>query len=134
MTNSSRSGSPLPDLFHWLEWEWPFGERQPVRAESYTEQGYYVIRYELPGMDPERDIQLTVEGDQLRINAERTSEERTDQHSEFHYGSFSRTMTLPSDCDTDNIEANYDAGILTVRMPRRGTTQSKQIPVSRGGR
>ncbi|RCW39634.1 heat shock protein Hsp20 [Halopolyspora algeriensis] len=128
-----RPGSALPDLLHWFESEWPFEGRHPMRVESYTDEGEYVIRCELPGMDPDRDIHLTVEGNQLRVSAERTSEERTDRHSEFRYGSFLRTINLPMGCDTDEIKATYDTGILSIRIPKRETSTSKEIPVARSG-
>jgi HSP20 family molecular chaperone IbpA len=128
-----RPGSSLPDLLQWFEGDWPFGERRPIRVETFTEEGTLVVRCELPGMDPERDIHITVEGNQLTISGERKQEERTETSSEFRYGSFSRTITLPTTCDTDAIEAGYDAGILTIRIPKREAAMSKEIPVTHSG-
>jgi HSP20 family protein len=129
-----RPGSGLPELLQWFGSEWPFEGTHPARIESYVEDRDFVIRSELPGVDPERDIHITVEGNQLRISAERQREERTERHSEFHYGSFSRTITLPTGCDTEHIKASYDAGILTVRMPIREKAKSKEIPVARAAK
>lgn len=127
-------GTSMPELLEWFENQWPFGDRHPVRVETYTEQGELVVRCELPGMDPEQDIHLNVEGDHLTITAERTREERTDRHSEFQYGSFTRTLLLPTGADPDGINADYDAGILTIRIPHRETRASKEIPVARSRR
>lgn len=129
-----RSGMGLADIFQMLEGEWPFGERHAMRAETFTEGDEFVIRCELPGMNPDEDIHINVEGNQLKINAERKHEERTDRRSEFYYGNYSRTMLLPMSCNTDEIKADYEAGILTIRMPRRETSVSKEIPVARKGK
>ena len=54
----------FPDLFDWLYSPWgsirPFGSGQPVRIEDYTEHGAYVVRAELPGLDPEKDVEVKV--------------------------------------------------------------------------
>ncbi|GAA4831856.1 Hsp20/alpha crystallin family protein [Saccharopolyspora rosea] len=132
MTNiRPRPGSTLPDLLQWLES--PFGERHAMRIESYVDQGQFVIRCELPGVDPDNDIHLDLQGNQLNITAERRYEERDDQHSEFHYGTLNRTLLLPANCNTDEIEAEYDAGILTVRIPQRDSGGRREIPIARRG-
>lgn len=129
-----RPGTGLADIFRMLEGEWPFGEHHAMRAETFTEGDDFVIRCELPGMNPDEDIHINVEANQLKINAERKHEERTDRRSEFYYGNYSRTMMLPMSCNTDEIKAEYEAGILTIRMPRREATISKEIPVARKGK
>ncbi|MDA3628187.1 Hsp20/alpha crystallin family protein [Saccharopolyspora oryzae] len=128
-----RSGLGLPDIFQMFETEWPFGERHTMRVEAYTEKDEFVVRCELPGVDPDKDIHINVEGNQLKINAERKHEERSERHSEFHYGRFSRTLLLPTNCNTDDVKAEYEAGILTIRMPRREAEARKEIPVARKG-
>ncbi|MBB5157567.1 Hsp20/alpha crystallin family protein [Saccharopolyspora phatthalungensis] len=129
-----RPSMGLPDIFQMFETEWPFGERHAMRVETYAEKDEFVIRCELPGVDPDKDIHINVEGNQLKINAERKHEERTDRHSEFFYGSFSRTLLLPTSCNTDDINAEYEAGILTIRIPRREVEMRKEIPVARKGK
>lgn len=128
-----RPARGLPDLLRMLESEWPFGERHSMRIEAFTEEGSFVVRCELPGVDPD-DIHINVEGDQLRVEAERRQEERAEAHSEFYYGSYSRTMLLPSGCDVDNIKADYDNGIVTIHMPRREAPETREIPVARKGK
>ncbi|GAB3278463.1 Hsp20/alpha crystallin family protein [Parasphingorhabdus pacifica] len=135
MTNLiPRPGSAFPDLLQWFENEWPFGERHPMRIESYSEANEFIVRCELPGMDPDEDIHINVEGNQLKITAERRSAERTDRHSEFHYGSFSRTLMLPNSCSPDDIKAEYESGILTIHMPRKEVETGREIPVARTGK
>jgi HSP20 family protein len=126
-----RPVSGLPDVFEWFGADWPFDDRHPARIESFAEGGDFIVRAELPGMDPDRDIHITVEQNQLKISAERTQEEHTDQRSEFRYGSYSRTVALPAGCDTDAIDASYDAGILNVRMPLRERISGKEVPIAR---
>ncbi|MGW1680214.1 Hsp20/alpha crystallin family protein [Saccharopolyspora sp. NPDC002376] len=128
-----RPGLGLPDIFQMFETEWPFGERHAMRVEAYAEKDEFVVRCELPGVDPDKDIHINVEGNQLKIDAERKHEERSARHSEFHYGAFSRTLLLPASCNTDDVKAEYEAGILTIRMPRREAETHKEIPVARRG-
>jgi HSP20 family protein len=129
----------IPDLLDWLEGPWPgmlsFGSNQTFRVEDYTDDGKYMIRAELPGVDPEQDIDVTVEAGVLTIRAERREESRQDRHSEFKYGSMTRSISLPDGTDADNIVATYDKGILevTVPVPRQPTKGARQISVRRSG-
>lgn len=123
----------LPDLFRYLEQGWPFagfGDHHPVRIEEYVEDGRYVLRAELPGFDADKDITISVAGDQLSITAERTVDKHDKAHSEFFYGSFARTVRLPAGADADAIEARYDAGILEVTVPVKEEAGTRQIPVA----
>jgi HSP20 family molecular chaperone IbpA len=88
-----------------------------MRLEDETKDGVYEVRAELPGVDPTDDIEVTVRDGQLTIKAERTQTSESNGHSEFSYGSFVRTVTLPAGADEDDINATYDRGILTVTVP-----------------
>jgi HSP20 family molecular chaperone IbpA len=88
-----------------------------MRIEDETKDGVYEVRAELPGVDPTDDIEVTVRDGQLTIKAERTQTSESNGHSEFSYGSFVRTVTLPAGTDEDDINATYDRGILTVTVP-----------------
>jgi HSP20 family protein len=123
--------SGLPDVFEWLGADWPFDDRHPARIESFVEDDHFVLRAELPGMEPDRDIHITVEGNELKIQAERSQEQHTDQRTEFRYGSYTRTIALPAGCKTDEIEASYDAGILSIRMPVREAVRGKEVLIAR---
>jgi HSP20 family protein len=90
-----------------------------ARIEDYRDDGNYVLRAELPGMDPEKDIQIQVQGTELSIAAERTVEKHDKAHSEFSYGKFARTVRLPAGAAPDEISATYAAGILEVTVPVR---------------
>jgi HSP20 family protein len=127
----------FPDLLDWLERPWPgvppFGSNQTFRVEDYTDDGKYVIRAELPGIDPEDDVEVTVESGMLTIRAERQEESKQDRHSEFKYGSMTRWISLPEGADPDKITATYDKGILevTVPVPKQAARGSRQIAVHR---
>jgi HSP20 family protein len=94
-----------------------FFDGNVMRLEDETKDGVYEVRAELPGVDPTDDIEVTVRDGQLTIKAERTQTSESNGHSEFSYGSFVRTVTLPAGADEDDINATYDRGILTVSVP-----------------
>jgi HSP20 family molecular chaperone IbpA len=124
----------FPDVGRWLESSWPFGERHGMRIEDYDDEGNYVVRAEVPGLDPGKDIKITVDDDRLKILAERTEHKHGRGHSEFRYGSFSRSVPLPRGADTKHIKARYNAGILEVKVPVSArSAESRQIPVTAGG-
>jgi len=95
----------------------PFFDSHLLRLEDEMKDGLYEVRAELPGVDPTDDIEVSVRDGQLTIKAERTQTTESNGHSEFSYGSFMRTVPLPSGADEDDINATYDRGILTVLVP-----------------
>jgi HSP20 family protein len=136
---------PRSWLSDWAE-HWPpmFSRRFPdllseantIRVEERREGDTLVIRAELPGVDPEKDIEVSVSEGKLTISAKREEREesRTDDsyRSEFRYGSFQRTMPVPAGTKTDDVSATYDDGILEVKVPVDETAESKaRIPITR---
>ena len=93
-----------------------------------------MIRAEIPGIDPEKDVKVTVEDNTLVIAAERTEEKSDKTRSEFQYGSFRRAMTLPTGAKVDDIKASYADGILTVTIGigAEAADQAQQIAIARG--
>jgi len=124
-------------VFDWLDSPWsgwlPFGPARTFRVEDYTEDGRYMIRAELPGLDPEKDVDVTVESGILTIHAERREETKEDRRSEFRYGSLTRSVSLPQGADPDKITAKYDQGILEVSVPVQERTKptGRHITVKR---
>lgn len=94
-----------------------FFDSHVLRLEDELKDGLYEVRAELPGVDPTDDIEVTVRDGQLTIKAERTQTSESNGHSEFSYGSFTRTVALPAGADENDINATYDRGILTVSIP-----------------
>jgi HSP20 family protein len=133
MTSMVRRGRTLlPGLGDWLETPWPF-ERNLVRIEERREEDNYIVRAELPGFDPNENIHVTTEGGLLTISAERESRAEEVGHSEFHYGKFTRTVSLPEGADPTKISASYTNGILDVTVPvhRHEPDKAVEIEVSR---
>jgi HSP20 family molecular chaperone IbpA len=119
----------FPDLVRFVEGGWPFGDHHAVRVEDYRENGNYVLRAELPGVDPEKDISISVQGNELSITAERTVARHDKVHSEFSYGSFARTVRLPAGAVAEDVTAAYDAGILQVTVPVKQESETRQVEV-----
>jgi HSP20 family protein len=124
------------ELFDWLEGEIPpmfrpLGGGHPVRIEDFIEEGgRYVLRAELPGVDPAKDVMVTVADGVLTVKAERRDETKEEHRSEFRYGAFVRTIALPAGADENDVTATYADGILEVRIGmREGKPEPKQIPV-----
>ena len=129
--------SLLPDVAEWFAgfptWSGlrPFSDTQLIRLEDEIEDGHYVVRAELPGLDPAKDVDITVHNSVLTIKAERSEKKESKGRSEFAYGSFVRSVTLPSGADEDDITATYDKGILTVSVavPEKAAPAEKKITV-----
>jgi HSP20 family molecular chaperone IbpA len=116
---------------------WSLAQASPasgaaVPVEDYIRNGQYELRAELPGLDPERDIEITVAGEILTITAHRPEDTRGRQHSEFRYGTAERSFRLPPSADLSRIQASYGHGILTVCVllaPDTEAPLSRRIPV-----
>ena len=92
-----------------------------------------VIRLELPGIDPSKDLEITVEDDVLHIRGERRgSEEETRGgfiRRETSYGSFERSLPLPRNAKTDDLKATYQDGILEIVVPKGAKQSAQRVPV-----
>ena len=113
----------FPDLADWLESPWtgppPFLTGHAFRLEEAIRDNRYVIRAELPGLDPENDIEVTVDSRNLTIRAERQQQDNGSYRSEFRYGSLARAVRLPAKVDAADVTARYDKGVLEVSVPVR---------------
>jgi HSP20 family protein len=134
LTHKDRQ-SPIVDILDWFESPRAVlrpARDNPVRVEDYIQDGRYVLRAELPGIDPEQDLELTVSNGVLTISAHRQQEADRKHWSEFRYGAFARSVALPAGADEDHIQASYDQGVLEVVVSLHdqaaGDTQ-KRIPV-----
>jgi HSP20 family protein len=93
-----------------------------MRIKEFLDGNTLVVRAELPGMDPEKDIEITVVDDVLTIRAERLEEasegreEPGGYRSECCYDSFLRSVALPAGTAADAVTAGYDHGVLEVRV------------------
>jgi HSP20 family protein len=109
-----------------------------LRVEEYREDGTLVVKAEVPGIDPAKDVDITLVGNELQIEVrhEEKSEHKDNRgyRSEFRYGTFSRTVTVPGPVDEKDIRASYDDGVLEVRIPVPDDAQAaaRKIPITRG--
>ena len=125
------------ELFDWLEGEFPprfrpFAGGHAMRVEDYVEGGQYILRAELPGIDPAKDVEVTVRDGVLSVKAERREEKREGQRSEFRYGAFARTISLRAGAEENDVTATYKDGILEIRagLKAEETAEAKQIRVT----
>lgn len=101
--------------------------------EVFEKEDKFVVKAELPGMT-EEDIDISVVGDTLTIKGERKAEDEVKEEDyyccERSYGSFSRSIAVPSNVDAKKIEASYDDGVLEVSLPKASEVKPKKIAVS----
>jgi HSP20 family protein len=122
-------------FFDWLAFP-TFDFDHEMKVEEFVDEGVYVIRAEMPGIDPDKDVQVHVRDHTLEVRAERRHESKTDEkgryRSEFHYGSFLRRISLPPDANEQDVEATYKDGILEVRLPiEKKQAEATKIAISR---
>ena len=136
-----RERSTFADLVDWLESEFPafpglrpFAGLQMMRVEDFQDGNEYVLRAELPGIDPDKDVDISIQNSVLTVKAERREEEKKDPHrSEFRYGTFSRSVALPATADETNVKAMYRDGVLEVRVAmKENRGEAKHITIDKG--
>jgi HSP20 family protein len=92
----------------------------------------YLLTADLPGLKQE-DIRVELHNRDLVISGERQEEKKDNQQSqhviERHYGSFRRSITLPSDVDADEVQASFENGVLKIEIPKSEKARSRQIPI-----
>jgi HSP20 family protein len=98
------------------------------------------VKASLPGVKPD-DIDVSVRRNMLTISGEVRGDEEEDgsakgryYHRERWYGTFSRQVTLPSDVDANACEANFEDGVLTVRLPKTEQARPRRISIRGGDR
>jgi HSP20 family protein len=125
----------LPFRRPFLGREWMADEM--IRVDEFHEDGTLVVRAELPGIDPDEDVELTVTDGMLHIAAERREEEKTEENGylrhELRCGSFARTLPLPAGVTEEDIKAEYKDGILEIRVPAPEPAPAKKIPIAKTG-
>jgi HSP20 family protein len=112
-----------------------FGTRSQPAAmpmDAYREGERFTVEFDLPGVDPD-SIDLTVERNVLTVHASRSR--TTDDNVELliaerPQGTFSRQLFLGESLDTENIDANYNAGVLTLRIPVAEKAKPRRLSVN----
>ena len=104
-------------------------------ADIYEDEHSITLKLEVPGME-EKDIDIRLENNTLTVRGERKFE-KEEKEENFHriersYGSFARSFTLPNTVETENVQANYENGILEIKLAKREEAKPKQIKVNAG--
>jgi len=107
-------------------------EWAPAVDVSETEDAI-TVKAEIPGVNQD-DIEISLTGDVLTIKGKK-EEEKEEKGRSFHriercYGSFSRSFTLPSTVDQDNVKASYNKGVLEITLPKKAEAKAKTIKVN----
>src|SRR5579872_2404931 len=104
-------------------------------TDVYEDENHITLKLEVPGID-EKDLDIRVENNTLIVRGERKFEKEEKEENfrrlERQYGSFVRSFSLPNTVDPENINANYEKGVLSITMPKRAEAKPKQIQVNTG--
>lgn len=124
---------PFPSLFgrdRWLPIR-PLSIRMPS-LDVYEEKDSVVVKAELPGMKKE-DVEVNLAGETLTIKGEKKEDKEVKEDDYYRrersYGSFLRTVALPSEVKSDEIKASFKDGVLEIRMPKTEEAKKKSISV-----
>lgn len=111
------------------------GQGQGLPLDVHEQGDNYVVTAALPGVKPE-DIHIDVLGDTLTIRAETSQETERNQGGyllrERRRGAIQRSITLPTALDADNVDADYEHGILTIILPKSPASTPRRIAVRSG--
>lgn len=107
-----------------------------LRVEEKMVDGNLVVRIEAPGINPDKDCEITVRDGMLHVTAERRQEERTEEEgwfrSEFRYGSFHRSISLPAGASAEDVKATYHDGIVELVIPVSKESPTQKVAIQRG--
>ena len=104
-------------------------------VDVYEDEHKLVLKLEIPGVN-DGDLDIRLENNVLTVKGERKFE-KDEKEENFHrierqYGSFLRTFRLPNIVDQEKVEANYEKGILKIKVAKRAEAKPKQIKVGVG--
>jgi HSP20 family protein len=104
-------------------------------VDIYEDEHTITLKLEVPGIQ-EKDIDVRIENNTLTVHGERKIEKEEKEENfrrvERQYGSFSRSFTLPSSVDSGQVSANYDNGVLKIKLAKKAEAKPKQIKVNVG--
>jgi HSP20 family protein len=111
------------------------GQAQGLPLDVHEQGNNYVVTASLPGVKPE-DIHIDVLGDTLTIRAETSQENERNQGGyllrERRRGAVQRSITLPTTLDADNVNADYEHGVLTITLPKSPASTPRRVAVRAG--
>ena len=117
----------------WENWQQPAS--WDLALDVAEKEDEFLVKASLPGINPD-DLEITYNANVLTIKGETKEEKDVEEHRyhlrERRYGSFYRSVTLPSTVNPNKIEASYEGGVLTLHMPKAEEAKPKHIPVHSG--
>jgi len=112
------------------------GRRWLPAMDLVETDDHFVLRADLPGL-AEDDVDVTLENDVLTVSGQRKAETETREKGYYRVerasGSFRRSLSLPEGVDPDAIEANFDNGVLEVRIPKPEQRKPRKVAITVGG-
>lgn len=111
------------------------GRPAVMHMDAERDGDWFYAYFDLPGVDPD-SIDVTVERSMLTVTAQRQHRQREGVQtviSERPTGTFSRQLFLGDTLDTDHLDASYDNGVLTLRIPVAEQAKPRRINVAAGG-
>jgi HSP20 family protein len=104
-------------------------------VDIYEDEHNITLKLEVPGID-EKDIDARIEGNTLTVHGERKIETEEKEENflrvERQYGSFTRSFTLPNSVDLGQVSADYEKGVLKIKLAKKTEAKPKQIKVNVG--
>jgi HSP20 family protein len=104
-------------------------------VDVYEDDHQVTLKIEVPGID-EKDIDVRLENNTLTVHGERKLEKEEKEENyrrvERQYGSFTRSFTLPNTVDAEGVSAQYDKGVLKIKLAKKAEAKPKQIKISVG--
>jgi len=120
---SDWAGSPLSTLHHMEP------TPQPIPVEEYLDGDRYMIRFELPGVDPGKDLDVSVQAQVLTVHAQKRPAVASRSHSQFRYGEFCSHITMPAGIDATDISATCQNGVLEVSAGYEAQQAARKIEI-----
>jgi HSP20 family protein len=112
------------------------GRRWLPAMDLVETDDHFVLRADLPGLS-EDDVDVTLEHDVLTVSGQRTAETETREKGYYRVerasGSVRRSLSLPEGVDPDAIDANFDKGVLEVRIPKPEQRKPRKVAITVGG-
>jgi HSP20 family protein len=104
-------------------------------VDVYEDEHNVTLKIEVPGIE-EKDIDVRIENNTLTVHGERKYEKEEKEENyrrvERQYGSFTRTFSLPNTVDQESVQADYDKGVLKIKLAKKAEAKPKQIKVNVG--
>lgn len=115
-----------------LQSRWLTTDKFHPNCEITEDKEHYTAKFEMPGI-PKDQIKIELNDNVLTVSGERKEEKREDSkkrhYSEFSYGSFYRSFSLPTPVNPEKVSASYDGGVLTINLTKADGGRARQITV-----